>query len=345
MAEIKQNTLFLSTSGNYINRDHLTLRIECEKELKLAVPIHHIESICSFGNNTFSPFALKLCWENKVPVNCFTENGFFLGRWEGVPNTSVVLRRTQYRKADDAQFKQMLAATIVNGKIRNSRQNVMRASRATKDDSEKGTLKLAAAALAGLAENALADADALDSVRGYEGQAAAVYFECFDLQIRKQKNEFFFKKRSRRPPLDYVNCLLSYLYALVRHDCISALTAVGLDPFVGFLHSERPTRPSLALDLMEEFRPAIADKIAVAMINLKQISASDFNKREGGAIEFTDDGRKKVITAYQTRKQDTIIHPVLDQEYRYGELFFAQARILARYLREDIPAYYPFVVR
>ena len=179
----------------------------------------------------------------------------------------------------------------------------------------------------------------------FEGQAANIYFKSFNLHLRQQREDFNFPKRSRRPPLDFVNCLLSYLYALVRHDCIAALTATGLDPFVGYLHTERPNRPSLALDLMEEFRPVLADRLAITLINRRQIDAKDFITREGGAIEFTDAGRKKVITAYQTRKQDTLIHPLLEQEFRYGQLFLIQSRILARFLRGDTPQYYPFIVR
>ncbi len=345
MGEVKQNTLFITTSGNYINRDHLTLRIEFEKELKLAVPIHHIESICSFGNNSFSPYALRLCWENKVSVNCFSENGFFLGRWEGIPNSSVVLRRNQYRLADDAEFSLNAARYFVEGKIKNSRQNLLRASREASKKSIKEDLRDAANELAIILKRIPSTADSLDSLRGFEGQAASIYFKCFDFQIRNQRDDFSFSKRTRRPPLDFTNCLLSYIYALIRHDSISALTAVGLDPFVGFLHSERPNRPSLALDLMEEFRPALADRLAFALINRKQITKSDFNKRKGGAVEFTDDGRKKVIAAYQKRKQDSTVHPLFKQEFRYAEMFVMQARIFSRFMRGDIPKYYPFETR
>lgn len=343
--EIKQNTLYLTTSGNYINRDHLTLRIEFEKQLKLAVPIHHIESVCSFGNNMFSPQALQLCWENGVAVNCFSENGYFHGRWEGVANTSVVLRRTQYRKADDANFCAKLAKFIVVGKIQNSRQNLLRSARETDSESEKADLKSRAEELSVVLRWLEREAEETASVRGFEGQAASIYFGAFSLHLRQQREDFNFTKRTRRPPLDYVNCLLSFLYALLRNDCIAALTATGLDPFVGYLHVERPNRPSLALDIMEEFRPVLADRLAITLINRRQICAEDFIIREGGAVEFTKDGRKKVIAAYQTRKQDTLIHPLLQQEFRYGQLMLVQSRILARYLRGDIPEYYPFILR
>lgn len=343
--EIKQNTLYLTTSGNYINRDHLTLRIECEKQLKLAVPIHHIESVCSFGNNMFSPQALQLCWEHGVAVNCFSENGYFHGRWEGVANTSVVLRRTQYRKADDEAFCAKLSKYIVAGKIQNSRQNLVRSARETDSETERAELKSRADELSVISRWLEREAETTASIRGFEGQAASIYFGAFSLHLRQQREDFNFTKRTRRPPLDYVNCLLSFLYALLRNDCIAALTATGLDPFVGYLHVERPNRPSLALDLMEEFRPVLADRLAITLINRKQICADDFIVREGGAVEFAKDGRKKVIAAYQTRKQDTLTHPLLQQEFRYGQLMLVQSRILARFLRGDVPEYYPFISR
>jgi CRISPR-associated protein Cas1 len=343
--EIKQNVLYLTTSGNYISRDHLTLKIQVEKELKLAVPIHHIESICSFGQNSFSPQAMQLCWENGVAVNCFSENGYFHGRWEGIANTSVVLRRTQYRKADDEEFCTKLAKFFIAGKILNSRHSLMRSSRETDDDVEKTELKKRAEEMSVILRWLEREAENLASVRGFEGRAASVYFDTFSLHLRQQREDFDFVKRTRRPPLDFVNCLLSFLYALLRNDCIAALTATGLDPFVGYLHTERPNRPSLALDLMEEFRPILADRLAITLINRRQIDKNDFTIREGGAVEFTIAGRKKVITAYQTRKQDTLIHPLLQQESNYGRLMLVQSRILARFLRGDIPEYYPFVLK
>ena len=343
--EVKQNTLYLTTSGNYINRDHLTLRIEFEKQLKLAVPIHHIESVCSFGQNSFSPQALQLCWENGVAVNCFSENGYFHGRWEGVANTSVVLRRTQYRRADDEQFCTKLAKFFIAGKILNSRQSLLRSSRETENNSEKEELKKRAEEMSVILRWLDREAETLESARGFEGRAASVYFNAFSLHLRQQREDFDFVKRTRRPPLDFINCLLSFLYALVRNDCIAALTATGLDPFVGYLHTERPNRPSLALDLMEEFRPVLADRLAITLINRRQIDIKDFIVREGGAVEFTKEGRKKAITAYQTKKQDVLTHPLLQQEFNYGRLMLVQSRILARFLRGDIPEYYPFVLK
>ncbi|MBZ5554863.1 MAG: type I-C CRISPR-associated endonuclease Cas1c [Acidobacteriia bacterium] len=341
---MKQNTLYLTTQGAYVSRDHLTLKIEVEKELKLAVPIHHLESVCIFGHSLMSPPAAELCWEHGVPINYFSENGYFIGRWEGVPNTSVLLRRAQYRVADDRRASALIARQCVAGKLQNSRQSVLRSARETTATEERDRLQSCATDLASLLRM-LEHVGDLDEIRGMEGQGANVYFGVFDFHLRQQRDDFSFRVRSRRPPRDAVNCLLSFLYALVRHDCIAALTATGLDPFVGYLHAERPNRPSLALDLMEEFRPLLADRLAITMINRKQIGPKDFAPREGGAVEFSPTGRKAVITGYQTRKQETVQHPVLEQQCRIGQLMLIQARILARHLRGDIPEYLPCVLR
>jgi CRISPR-associated protein Cas1 len=185
----------------------------------------------------------------------------------------------------------------------------------------------------------------LDRIRGYEGQGASLYYEVFALHLKQQREDFAFTTRSRRPPRDAINCLLSFLYALLRHDCIAALMVVGLDPFVGYLHAERPNRPALALDLIEEFRPLLADRLAITLINRRQIGLDNFVQREGGAVEFTPAGRKAVITAYQTRKQDVLRHPLLEQQCSVGQLMLIQARILARHLRGDMPDYLPCVLR
>ncbi len=367
--EIKQNTLYLTTPNSYVARDHLNLKIEVERELKLAVPIHHLESVCVFGQVAFSPAALQLCWEHGVAVNYFSENGYLLGRWEGVPNTSVGLRRAQYRAADDPVKSAAIARQCVLGKLQNSRQSLLRSARETRTEAESKSLQRCATELARLIsrlsqqaaakdvdeaealtkalllEKPEAETHELDQIRGYEGQGASLYFEVFALHLRQQREDFAFTTRSRRPPRDAINSLLSYLYALVRHDCIAALTATGLDPFVGYLHAERPNRPGLALDLMEEFRPLLADRLAITLVNRRQVSKDDFIFREGGAVEFTPAGRKAVIAAYQTRKQEVVRHPLLDQEFRIGHLMLTQARILARHLRGDMPQYLPCVLK
>jgi CRISP-associated protein Cas1 len=317
---------------------------------KLSIPIHHLESICVFGPSTISAPALDLCWEHGVAVNYLSEFGYLQARMTGVADTSVTLRRAQFRVADQPARCAAIARQIIAGKLQNSRNSLLRAARESDGADDRTALTEAADALARQIQelgrwtaDRLAADGALDALRGAEGMGGATYFGVFTLLLKQQRDEFEFTLRSRRPPRDRVNCLLSFLYALVRHDCIAALTSAGLDPFVGFLHAERPNRPALALDLMEEFRPWLADRLAVTLVNRKQVGPDDFKSREGGAIEFTDAGRKRVIQAYQTRKQETFQHPLLDQQLRLGKLPFVQARILARHLRGDLGEYLPLV--
>lgn len=359
MDSIQQNTLYLTTPGSYVARDHLTLQVEVpvypdglppEERVrdkatgtrKLAIPIHHLESICVFGPSTISPPALDLCWEHDVAVNYLSAFGYLQARMTGVADTSVTLRRTQFRAADDPAKCAAIARQIIAGKIQNSRNSLLRAGRENDSVEERSQIEAVTDALARQIRD-LPTQTELNSLRGVEGMASNLYFMVFTLLLKQQRTDFEFKHRSRRPPRDRINCLLSFLYALVRHDCIAALTAAGMDPFVGFLHVDRPNRPSLALDLMEEFRPWLADRLAVTLINRQQIGVNDFKLREGGAVELTDAGRKRVITAYQERKQDKLNHPLLDQELRIAQLPFVQARILARHLRGDLPDYIPLV--
>jgi len=359
MGDIQQNTLYLTTPATYVARDHLTLQVEvpvfpenlpaAERTRdratdwrKLSIPIHHLESICVFGPSTISPPALDLCWEHGVAVNYLSEFGYLQARMTGVADTSVTLRRSQFRAADDPAKCAAIARQIVAGKIQNSRNSLLRAARENECGAEQDRLGAVIEAMARQIRG-LASATELDAIRGAEGLASNQYFSVFTLMLKQQRELFSFQNRSRRPPRDRINCLLSFLYALVRHDCIAALTAAGLDPFVGYLHVDRPNRPSLALDLMEEFRPWLADRLAITLINRQQIGPAHFREREGGAVEFTDAGRKLVITAYQQRKQETLNHPLLEQNLRTAQLPFVQSRILARHLRADISEYLPFV--
>jgi CRISPR-associated protein Cas1 len=367
MAEIIQNTLYLTTPATFVNRDHLTLQVEVpvfppdlppDKRhrdqatdwRKVSIPIHHLESICAFGQITLTPPALDLCWEHGVAVNFLSEWGRLHARLTGVADTSVTLRRAQFRAADLPAQGAALARQIIAGKLQNSRNSLLRAARESDSPDEQTRLTEAGDALARQIQDLgrwtgerLATPGALDQLRGAEGLAAQTYFSVFALLLKQQRGDFSFVNRSRRPPRDRINCLLSFLYALVRHDCITALTAVGLDPFVGFLHTERPNRPALALDLMEEFRPWLADRLAVTLVNRKQIGPEHFLEREGGAVEFTESGRKLVLQAWQTRKLETLQHPLLDQQLRLGQMPFIQARILARHLRHDLADYVPLV--
>ena len=363
--DIQQNTLYLTTPGTYVARDHLTLQVEVpvypedlapeertrDKAIdwrKVSIPIHHLESLCVFGASTISPPALDLCWENGVAVNYLSLFGHFQGRMTGVADTSVTLRRTQFRTADDPAKCAAIARQIIAGKIQNSRNSLLRAARESDSEEAKSQIATVTDALGRqiqlLGQVVISDLKSqMDELRGAEGMAATLYFSVLSLTLKQQREEFAFTTRSRRPPRDRINCLLSFLYALVRHDCIAALTAAGLDPFVGFLHVDRANRPSLALDLMEEFRPWLADRLAITLINRQQVGPEHFNEREGGAVEFTEKGRKLVITAYQQRKQENLNHPLLDQNLRIAQMPFIQARVLARYLRADIPDYVPLV--
>jgi CRISP-associated protein Cas1 len=367
MADIQQNTLYLTTHGSYVARDHLTLQVEvpvypddlphAERSRerasdwrKLSIPIHMLESICVFGPSSVSPPALDLCWEHGVAVNYLSEWGHLQARMTGVADTSVLLRRAQFRAADDAGKCAAIARQIIAGKLQNSRNSLLRGARETEAAEERAGLTQATDALARQigelgrwTADDLRQAGGLDRLRGVEGMGSVIYFGVFSFLLKQQREAFGFAGRSRRPPRDRINCLLSFLYALVRHDCIAALTSVGLDPFVGFLHAERPNRPALALDLMEEFRPWLADRLALTLVNRQQVGPDHFRVREGGAVEFTDAGRKLVITGYQQRKQEKLTHPLLEQEFRLAQLPFVQARVLARYLRGDIPDYLPFV--
>ena len=358
--DLQQNTLYLTTPGTYVARDHLTLQVEvpvyppdlppeernrqsATDTRKLSIPIHHLESVCVFGASSISPPAMDLCWEHGVAINFLSENGYLQARVTGVADTSVTLRRAQFRVADDPVRAAAIARQIVAGKIQNSRNSLLRGGRETDDTAEQRQLTDAADALARQLSDLAKTNPPLDQLRGVEGMAAQTYFSVFGLLLKQQRDDFAFTTRSRRPPRDRINCMVSFLYALVRHDCIAALTSIGLDPFVGFLHADRPNRPSLALDLMEEFRPWLADRLAVTLINRQQIQPDHFVLREGGAVEFTDTGRKLVIKAYQERKQESLNHPLLDQNLRIAQLPFVQARILARHLRADLPEYLPLV--
>ena len=358
--EVQQNTLYLTTPGTYVARDHLTLRVEvpavdagtgaAANGHKLSIPIHHLESICLFGPSTISPPALDLCWEHSVAVSYLSEYGHFQARLTGVADTSVLLRRSQFRIADQPERCVALARNIIAGKLQNSRTSLLRGARETDNSDEQVQLQGVAHALGAQiprlapAAAAVHGAD-LDSLRGSEGLAAQQYFSVFSLLLKQQRAAFAFLTRSRRPPRDRINCLLSFLYALIRHDCVAALTSIGLDPFVGFLHADRPNRPALALDLMEEFRPWLADRLALTLINRQQLGPSHFLEREGGAVELTDSGRKLIIRAYQERKQDSFTHPLLGQSFRLAQAPFVQARILARHLRGDLPDYLPLVLK
>ena len=349
---IIQNTLYLTTPKTVVLKDHLTLRVEIERETRLTVPIHHLESICAFGHVVVTPPAMALCWNHQVAIHYHTENGHLLAQVLGSGDTRYLLRRAQYAAADNPQDAARIARQFVAGKLQNARSNLLRSGREADTDSDRTELARAADALARLIHQ-LGNAppvapgsglrEVLDPVRGMEGLGTRTYYSAFQYMLKQQREDFRFITRTRRPPRDRINCLLSFIYALVRHDCLAALTTAGLDPYVGWLHATRAGRPACALDLMEEFRPCLAERLAFTLINRRQIESRHFREREGGAVEFTDRGRREVIQAWQRRKQAEVKHPLFEQNIRIGQVFSIQARLLARKLRGDIPDYIPFI--
>ncbi|MFH1076318.1 MAG: type I-C CRISPR-associated endonuclease Cas1c, partial [Pseudomonadota bacterium] len=338
------NTLFVTTQGAYLAKEGETVLVRVENETKLRVPIHTLGGIVCFGNVGCSPFLMGFCGERDVAISFLSEHGRFLARVQGPVSGNVLLRREQYRWADDLERSSMIASSVVSGKLVNCRAVLQRAIRDHADKIEKNQVEEASRQI-NESMRRLHEHLPLNVVRGIEGDAAHAYFSVFDQLITAQKENFFFKARSRRPPLDNVNCLLSFFYTLVLHDVRSALESVGLDPAVGFLHRDRPGRPSLALDLMEEFRPCIADRLALSLINLRQVQKNGFKQSESGAVLMTDETRKEVLIAYQKRKQEEILHPFIEEKMSLGLVFHMQAMLLARYLRGDLDGYPPFVWR
>jgi CRISPR-associated protein Cas1 len=338
------NTLYVSSQGSYLHREGETVVVEKEKQRVLQLPIHTIGGIVCFGNVLCSPFLLGFCAERDVAVSFLSENGRFLASVRGPISGNVLLRRQQYRMADDEETTRLIAANVVSGKLANCRIVINRTIRdhAAKIDIE--TLRNVSKKIDRITDRIL-KTSSTDEVRGFEGQAAAEYFRIFNQLIIDQKNDFVFTERNRRPPLDEVNALLSFVYTLLAHDVRSALETVGLDPAVGFLHRDRPGRPGLALDMMEEFRPVIADRLVLSLINRRQIGKNGFSKAANGAVTMDDTTRKTVIVEYQNRKQDTLYHPYIDETVPIGLLFFIQANLMARYIRGDIDGYPPFFWR
>ena len=338
------NTLFVTTQGAYLSKEGETVVVNVDKEVKLRLPIHTIGGIICFGNVMCSPFLLGFCAEKDVAVSFLTKNGRFLARVQGPVSGNVLLRREQYRKADDPDATAMIVKSILYGKLANSRTVLKRVLRDHRDKIDGEAVEKAVNKLSYSLDRLQEDIPT-NVLRGIEGEAARVYFSVFDHLITTTKKDFYFKERNRRPPLDRVNCLLSFLYTIVLHDVRSALETTGLDPAVGYLHRDRPGRPGLALDMMEEFRPFMADRMALSMINLNQIKPEGFSSMESGAVLMDDETRKTLLTAYQKRKQDLIYHPFLDEKVTVGNLFYVQALLMARYLRGDIDGYPAFIWR
>lgn len=339
------NTLYVTSEGAWLRKDGANIVMEIDGEIRGRIPVHMLESLVCIGRALVSPPLLGYCAEQGICISYLTPNGKFLARVEGPVSGNVLLRREQYRRSDNPAGCAAIVANLLAGKVYNQRAVI---GRALRDHGEKlaqearTALEITHKRLARIADRLLLEQD-VDVLRGLEGEAAQAYFGVFDHLIRVPDAALRFAGRSRRPPLDAVNALLSFLYTLLTHDCRSALETVGLDPAVGYLHRDRPGRPSLALDLVEEFRPVLADRLALSMINRRQLSAGDFRTLDNGAVLLKDDARRLVLTAYQERKREELRHAFLEEQAPVGMFMFIQAQLLSRHLRGDLDAYPPFL--
>lgn len=336
------NTVYITTEGASLRKDGENLVAEVEGTERARVPFHMLASIVVFGGIYVSPALMAATAAAGITLVLLDRNGRFQARVDGPVTGNVLLRRAQY-KASDAPAD--IVRSIVIGKVMNQRSVLMRSLRDYGDDyaeAERQAIMAVIERLSRIIRRVELSDDTLELLRGSEGEAANLYFSVFDHLIRSPDLGLRWTGRSRRPPLDPVNALLSFLYTLLTHDCRSACESVGLDPAVGFLHRDRPGRPSLALDLMEELRPVMADRLALSLINRRQLRARDFETRDGGAVMMSDDARKAVLTAWQERKKEERLHPFLEEKAPLGLVPYLQAQMLARHLRGDLDAYPPW---
>jgi CRISP-associated protein Cas1 len=333
------NSLYITKQQSYVHKERDTIVIEQGGEKLGQFPSLVIANILCFGQVSTSPALMGYCAEQGIGLSYYTEYGRFLAQVQGRQTGNVLLRRTQYRVADDPIKSNKLAQTFVGAKIANARSVVLRELR---NHGENEKLDVAATRLKHTLA-AVGHSHSVDQTMGHEGEPAAVYFGAFNELLRSKAFEF--NGRVRRPPTDPVNAMLSFVYALITQECVSALCGVGLDPYVGFLHQDRPGRVSLALDLMEEFRSAWADRFVLTLVNRGQVEIGDFVTEASGAVSLKEDSRKVLLTAYQERKQEEVMHPYLNEKVKVGLLPHCQALLLARHLRGDLAAYPPYLLR
>ena len=336
------NTLYVTTPESYIAREGENILIKVNDEIRFRIPVHNLEGIVSFGYIGASPSAMHLCWERGVELSFLTANGKFLARVSGEVSGNVLLRRKQYRWADQEGDKLRLAKRFVEAKIHNSRRVLQRALRDHGGSVLGSDVENIIVRMKNMIER-VENATSVETVRGIEGEAANSYFSIFDSLIINQKESFKFDGRVKRPPTDYVNALLSFVYTLLAHECSSALETVGLDPQVGYLHTDRSGRKSLALDMMEELRSYLADRMVLTLINRKQISETGFTKLENGAVLMKDETRKEVLVSWQQRKTEEIVHPFLNEKIQVGLIPYVQSMLLARNIRGDLDDYPPYL--
>jgi CRISPR-associated protein Cas1 len=339
------NTIYVTAEDTWLRKDGANLVVEVDGVERGRAPLHLLDGVVNFGRAGASPALLAACAEAGITVSHVAPNGRFLARWEGARSGNVLLRRTQFRIADDPARHVPVVRGMVAGKIANQRTVLRRALRdhgSTMPEADRAALAEAERRLTDTARRTLITHD-VDGLRGLEGEAAALYFSVFGKLLRVDGGAFRFTTRSRRPPMDRVNALLSFLYAMLGHDCRSALESHGLDPQVGFLHRDKPGRASLALDLMEELRPVLADRLALSLVNRRQLAPEDFVLEEAGGVRVTDDARKRVLVAWQERKREELLHPFLNETMPLGLVAFFQAQLLARHLRGDLDGYPAFI--
>ena len=336
------NTLYVTTPNVYLSLDGENVVVLLEKQEKARVPLHNLEGIVTFGYTGASPALMGACAKKNIALTFLSNTGHFLARVCGENRGNVVLRRQQYRVADNEDASLGIVKHIVIGKICNSRNVILRALRDHAERVHVSVLEKIAEQL----KNAMVkveQATSVEEVRGHEGEAASRYFSVFDELILQQKEDFYFHGRNKRPPLDNVNALLSFVYTLIMHDVAASLESVGLDPYVGFLHTDRPGRMSLALDMMEEFRSILADRFVLTLINKKIVNEKGFETQQNGAVYMTDQTRREILKHWQLKKQEVIKHPFLGEKIEWGLIPYVQAMIFARFLRNDLDGYPPFI--
>lgn len=336
------NTLYVNSPDRYLSLDGENVVINANNEIIGRVPLHNLERIVTFGHTGASPALMGKCGEMGIDLCFMTSSGRFLCKVQGEVCGNVLLRRQQFRIADDEKRSLSIARNIIIGKIFNSKWVIERALREHQMRLDVDKFKERSAFLSNSLKKC-SECTSMDELRGIEGEAASMYFSVFDDMILQQKEDFFFDTRNRRPPTDNVNAMLSFAYTLASGMCSSSLEAVGLDPFVGFMHTDRPGRRSLALDLVEEFRAVMCDRFVLMLINKKMVSAKDFEKRENGSVAMTEEGRRNFITAWQEKKAQTITHPFLEEKVEWGMIPYIQALLMSRYIRGDLDDYPAFL--
>lgn len=335
------NVLYVTTPEAYLMLDGENVVIRKEEKTAMRLPLHNLENIVCFGYLGASPALMGACAERDIGLCFLTPHGRFLARVSGKVRGNVLLRKTQYQISEQDDARLPVAAAFLIGKISNCRKVLQRAVR---DHALSVNAPVLTQAVEGLQANLreVQACQSTDSLMGIEGAAARLYFSVFDELVLQQKQDFFFKERSRRPPLDNMNALLSFFYTILANETASALETVGLDPYVGFLHRDRPGRPSLALDLMEELRPVFVDRFVLSLINRRQVQPEGFLQKESGGVVMQDDMKKQVLGLWQERKQESLQHPFLKEKIPFGLVPYVQAMLLARFLRGDLDAYPPF---